>query len=310
MNQTPPSPPAYPNDTPEPDARDREDAAASASSGEHQSPADAPPILEQDREPERVEPMAEAPNVEEARAREDERAVDAPPPSRPSATPPPLPTFGAPQSPPRPAQSPLPGPEAPRYEPPRAQSEQPAYPPRPPAPQPAPPGGMSEPPRPYEGGRYVPPPPIPPSGPTVPSSEWSPANTATVPAPMVTRPATRASNPATTALLAVIALLLLALAVFQGINTFHPTAAKPTGVQQVAVQKQTVSPATAAEIKDTINSAQTALNQFQQLSQQAYSGAGTDAQRQATLLQLSLYLQSIIAQQNNDLLLIYQDLNT
>ena len=76
------------------------------------------------------------------------------------------------------------------------------------------------------------------------------------------------------------------------------------------MQKQTVKPETAAEIKDTINSAQTALNQFQQLSQQAYSGAGTDAQRQATLLQLSLYLQSIIAQQNNDLLLIYQDLNT
>ena len=124
------------------------------------------------------------------------------------------------------------------------------------------------------------------------------------------RPIARASNPANTALLGIIAVLLLALAVFQGINTFNPKGAKATGVQQVTVQKQTVKPETAAEIKDTINSAQTALNQFQQLSQQAYSGAGTDAQRQATLLQLSLYLQSIIAQQNNDLLLIYQDLNT
>lgn len=168
---------------------------------------------------------------------------------------------------------------------------------------------MSEPPRPYEGGRYVPPPPIPPSGPAIPPArEWTPANTVTTaPAP---QPAARASSPTNTALLGVIAVLLLALAVFQGINTFRPKSAKPTGVQQVAVQKQTVKKQTADEIKDTINSAQAALNQFQQLSQQAYSGAATDAQRQATLLQLSLYLQSIIAQQNNDLLLIYQDLNT
>ena len=66
-----------------------------------------------------------------------------------------------------------------------------------------------------------------------------------------------------TALLGVIAALLLALAVFQGINTFHPKAAAPTGVQQVVAQKQTVKPETAAEIKDTINSAQAALNQEQ-----------------------------------------------
>jgi hypothetical protein len=308
VNQTPPSPPAYPDDAPEPDARDTEHAAAPAPSSEDHSPADAPSAPEHEREPERAEPTAAAPTADEARARASEKAADAP--SRPAATPPPLPTFGAPQAPPRPAPSPLRGQEMPRFELPQPQGEQPAYPPRLPAPQPAPPGGMSEPPRPYEGGRYVPPPPIPPSGPTIPSSEWSPANTA--PAPVLTPPpsAARASNPLTTALLGVIAVLLLALTVFQGINTFHPTAAKPTGVQQVAVQKQTVTPATAAEIKDTINSAQTALNQLQQTTQQAYSGAGTDAQRQATLLQLSLYLQSIIAQQNNDLLLIYQDLNT
>ena len=39
MNQTPPSSPAYPDDAPEPDARDTEHAA-SASSGEHRPPAD------------------------------------------------------------------------------------------------------------------------------------------------------------------------------------------------------------------------------------------------------------------------------
>jgi hypothetical protein len=308
VSQTPPSPPAYPDDAPEPDARDTEHAAAPASSGEDHSPADAPSAPEHEREPERVEPTAAAPTADEGRTREGEKAVNASP--RPAATPPPLPTFGAPQAPPRPAPSPLRGQELPRFELPQPQGEQPAYPPRLPAPQPAPPGGMSEPPRPYEGGRYVPPPPIPPSGPAIPASEWSPANTATAPVLTTPRPATQANNTATTALLGVIAVLLLALAVFQGINTFHPTAAKPTGVQQVAVQKQTIKPETAAEIKDTINSAQTALNQLQQTTQQAYSGAGTDAQRQATLLQLSLYLQSIIAQQNNDLLLIYQDLNT
>jgi hypothetical protein len=311
VNQTPPLPPMYPDDAPEPDARDTEHAAASTSSGEQTPAADAPPTPEHEREREPAPTVSATPGAEEARPAADEPPADAPPPQRPPATPPPLPTFGAPQSPPRPTSSPPPrAQEPPRYEPPRPQPEQPTYPPRLPAPQPAPPGGMSEPPRPYEGGRYVPPPPIPPSGPTIPSSEWSPANTA--PAPVLTPPpsAARASNPLTTALLGVIAVLLLALTVFQGINTFHPTAAKPTGVQQVAVQKQTVTPATAAEIKDTINSAQTALNQLQQTTQQAYSGAGTDAQRQATLLQLSLYLQSIIAQQNNDLLLIYQDLNT
>jgi len=122
---------------------------------------------------------------------------------------------------------------------------------------------MSEPPRPYEGGRYVPPPPIPPSGPSLTAREWAPANTLTPTAP-TPQPVARGGNAASTALLAVIAVLLLALAIFQGINTFHPKGAKPTGVQQVTIQKQTVKPETAAEIKDTINSAQAALNQFQQ----------------------------------------------
>ncbi len=168
---------------------------------------------------------------------------------------------------------------------------------------------MTEPPRPYEGGRYVPPPPIPPTGPSVPGRDWAAANTAPPVAPAV-QPVAARSNPMNTALLGVIAVLLLALAVFQGINTFRPKSAPPTGVQQVQVQKQAVKPETAAEIKDTINSAQSALNQFQQQAQQAYGSAKSDAERQATLLQLTLYLQSIIAQQNNDLLLIYQDLNT
>ncbi|MGI8858080.1 MAG: hypothetical protein ACR2JW_20265 [Thermomicrobiales bacterium] len=297
MNQTPPSPPTYPNDA-SGDTRDAENVAAPAPFAE-----------EYDRKLGRIEPESAGSTGDEARANEGENAAH-PPPSRPSATPPPLPTFGAPQAPPRPAPSPLRGQEMPRFELPQPQSEQPAYPPRVPAPQPAPPGGMSEPPRPYEGGRYVPPPPIPPSGPTIPARDWAPANTATVATPIAPQPAARASNTAPTALLGAIAVLLLALAVFQGINTFHPMGVKLASGQQVAVQKQLVKPETAAEIKDTINSAQAALNQFQQVQQQAYSGAGTDAQRQATLLQLSLYLQSIIAQQNNDLLLIYQDLNT
>ena len=160
VNQTSPSPPAYPDDAPEPDARDTEHAAESAASGEHHPPADAPSAPEHEREPERVEPTAAAPTAEETRARAGEKAVNVSP--RPAVTPPPLPTFGTPQAPPRPAPSPLRGQEMPRFELPQPQGEQPAYPPRLPAPQPAPPGGMSEPPRPYEGGRYVPPPPIPP----------------------------------------------------------------------------------------------------------------------------------------------------
>jgi len=211
-----------------------------------------------------------------------------------------LPTFGAPQPPPRfatPPQRP-PGSSA------RPPAEQPPYPPRVPAPQPAPPGGMTEPPRPYEGGRYAPPP-IPPTGPTVPGRDWSAANTTiTPPAPL---PTARHGNPMTTALLGVIVALLLALTVFQGINTFHPKAA--SGVQQVQVQKLALKPTTASEVKDTVTNAQTSLNQFNQKVQDAYAGATTDAQRQAVLLQSSILLQQIIAQQNNDLLLIYQDLN-
>lgn len=304
MNQTPPPPSTHPDNAPEPDARDTEQPASDESPFALERARDAAPPA---HEPERVEPRAAEQASDETRTDEEE---ETPPPARPSGMPPPLPTFGAPQPPPRLAPSPPRVQEPPRYEPPPAPAEQPAYPPRIPAPQPAPPGGMSEPPRPYEGGRYVPPPPIPPSGPAIPAREWAPANTAVATPAPAPQPAARASNPLNTALLGVIAALLLALAILQGINTFRPKAPPPSGVQQVAVQKQTIKPETAAEIKDTINSAQAALNQFQQLSQQAYSGAGTDAQRQATLLQLSLYLQSIIAQQNNDLLLIYQDLNT
>lgn len=113
----------------------------------------------------------------------------------------------------------------------------------------------------------------------------------------------------TTALLGIIAVLLLALTVFQGINTFHPKAASSTSLQQVQVQKIALKPTTAAEVKDTVTNAQTALNQFNQKVQDAYAGATTDAQRQAVLLQSLILLQQIIAQQNNDLLLIYQDLN-
>lgn len=232
-----------------------------------------------------------------------------PPAPRAPVTPPPLPTFGAPQPPPRfaappqrpPGSSTQPAPQ-PATQPP---AQQPPYPPRIPAPQPAPPGGMMEPPRPYEGGRYIPPPPIPPTGPTVPGRDWSAANTTIT--PLVPPTAARSSNPMMTALLGIIAVLLLALTVFQGINTFHPKAA--SGVQQVQVQKIALKPTTAAEVKDTVTNAQTALNQFNQKVQDAYAGATTDAQRQAILFQAMISLQQIIAQQNNDLLLIYQDLN-
>jgi uncharacterized iron-regulated membrane protein len=170
---------------------------------------------------------------------------------------------------------------------------------------------MVEPPRPYEGGRYVPPPPIPATGPTVPGRDWAPANTTIAPQPTrAPQSAAQRGSALTTALLGIIAVLLLVLAVFQGITTFHPKAAPPTGVQQVTVQKQLLKQQTAAEIKDTTDKAQTALNQFNQKVQDAYSSATTDAQRQAVLLQSMIFLQQIIAQQNNDLLLVYQDLNT
>jgi hypothetical protein len=314
VNQTPPSQPAHPADVPEPAAPDTSRAVPSDEHADGQPSAN---DESRDREmpaPHRepAEEPARAATLEDEYAREEKKAADvAPPPApRPPVTPPPLPTFGGPQQPPRFAAPPLrpPGPSAqPSPQPP---AEQPPYPPRAPAP-PAPPGGMAEPPRPYEGGRYVPPPPIPPTGPTVPGRDWAPANTTIAPQP---QPAPQAvaprGNPLTTALLGIIAVLLLALAVFQGINTFHPKAVPPTGVQQVQVQKQQLKPDTANEIKDTIDKAQAALNQFNQQAQQAYSSATNDQQRAAVLLQLSLFLQQIIAQQNNDLLLIYQDLNT
>lgn len=251
---------------------------------------------------------------EESPAVETEPTEAPPLPPRFPPTPPPLPSFGAPQSPPRmaPPQG-APGQSAqPATQPgPRPPGEQTPYPPRIPAPQPVPPGSMAAPPRPYEGGRYVPPPPTPPSGPAVPGRDWAAANTATVQqAPQAPAHVAPRGNPLLTTLLGIIAVLLLALTVLQGINTFRPKAAPPTGVQQVQVQKQTLKPETATEIKDTIDKAQTALNQFDQKVQDAYSSATTDAQRQAILLQSLLYMQQIITQQNNDLLLVYQDLNT
>ncbi|MHB8648255.1 MAG: hypothetical protein ACYDAR_20945 [Thermomicrobiales bacterium] len=317
MNQPPLSPPTHPDDRPEPDAPDTRQPEPSF--------ADAPPTAhDQAASPER--PDAERASGEgqaDTQAKADEgptgearKAADVlPPPPRAPAMPPPLPTVGAPQPPPRfaapPVRAPEPSPQPPPQPMPQPQppTEQPYYyPPRIPAPQPAPPGGMIEPPRPYEGGRYVPPPPIPPSGPAFPNREWAPANTTITPLPPPTE--TRRGNPMMTALLGIIAALLLALTVFQGITTFHPKAAPPTGVQQVQVQKQAVKQTTAAEIKDTIDKAQTALNQFNQNVQNAYAGATTDAQRQAILFQSLILLQQIIAQQNNDLLLIYQDLYT
>lgn len=245
---------------------------------------------------------------------EGKEAADIAPP-RPAATPPPLPTFGAPQPPPRFAAPPQrqPGSSAqPAHQPaPQPPAEQPPYPPRIPAPQPAPSGGMTEPPRPYEGGRYVPPPPIPAAGPPVLGRDWAPANTTIAPQPaQAPQHVAQRGSALTTSLLGIIVVLLLALAVFQGINTFHPKAAPPAGVQQVQVQKQPLKQQTAAEVKDTTDKAQTALNQFNQKVQDAYSSATTDAQRQAVLLQSMIFLQQIIAQQNNDLLLIYQDLNS
>lgn len=301
MNQTPPSQPAHPDDMP-----DTPQAAPPDERAEEQSPAS---YEELDRE---MAAPRQASGDEPANAApEEKRETASPPASRPPAMPPPLPTLGAPQSPPRfaaPPQRPPGSSAQPATQPP---TEQPPYPPRIATPQPAPPGGMAEPPRPYEGGRYVPPPPIPPTGPTVPGRDWAPANTTVAPQP---QPAPQRVAPRdsalTTPLLGVIAVLLLALAVFQGINTFHPKAASPTGVQQVQVQKQPLKKETAAEVKDTIDKAQNALNQLNQNVQTAYSGATTDAQRQAVLLQSILFMQQIIAQQNNDLLLIYQDLNT
>lgn len=334
MNETPSLSPSHPADAPESDARDEQHAAPSATSDEHTASHTETPASES------------SPTVTPA----EKKPVATPSPMTPfrfPATPPPLPTFGAPQSPPRLAQPPTrapeqaaappsppatqpapeqppsgqqaaapPAPEAPMYAPPPSQPapppapEQYAYPPRLPAPQPAPPGGMTEPPRPYEGGRYVPPPPIPPSGPTISAREWAPSNVVTAPALQATTAPVQRSSPLNAALLGAIAVLLLVLAVFQGINTFRPRSVAPTGVQDVRVQQRQLKPETVSEVKDTIDKAQQALNQFNQNAQQAYSSATNDTQRAAVLLQLSLYLQQIIAQQNNDLLLIYQDLNS
>ena len=52
------------------------------------------------------------------------------------------------------------------------------------------------------------------------------------------------SSPLNAALLGAIALLLLVLAVFQGINTFHPRSVAPTGVQDVRVQQRQLKPET------------------------------------------------------------------
>jgi hypothetical protein len=312
VNQTSPPESSHPAGASEPESPDTPQAAPSDErAGERQPTSDesldreiSAPQRSPDEEP------IHAATPDEAPAPEEKKAADIlPPPPRPAALPPPLPTFGAPQSPPRyaapPQRPPGPSPQPAPYPP----TEQPTYPPRLPTPQPAPPGAMAEPPRPYEGGRYVPPP-IPASGPTVPGRDWSPANTTITPQPpQAPQPATQRGNALTTALLGIIAVLLLALTVFQGINTFHPKAASPTGVQQVAVQKLPLKQTTAAELKDTTDKAQTALNQFNQKVQDAYSSATTDAQRQAVLLQSMIFLQQIIAQQNNDLLLVYQDLN-
>ncbi len=296
MNYTSPPESSHPTGASEPESPDTPQAAPSDERAKNHS---ATSYEELDRE------MA-TPN----QTPEEKKEIPPPPAPRPPAMPPPLPTFGAPQSPPRfaaPPQRPPGSSPQPVAQPP---AEQPPYPPRIAAPQPAPPGGMAEPPRPYEGGRYVPPPPIPSSGPTVPGRDWSPANTTITPQPQpAPQHVASRGNGLATPLLGIIAALLLALAVFQGINTFHPKAASPTGVQQVQVQKIALKPTTAAEVKDTVTNAQTALNQFNQKVQDAYAGATTDAQRQAILLQAMISLQQIIAQQNNDLLLIYQDLN-
>ena len=269
-------------------------------------------------------PMDEPPATAHAPAgsavspvRAEERAAEPQakePPAAPrfAATPPSMPTLGGTPQPPRmappPQRSPEQAPYAPQPSPtPYAQPQAP-YPPRVAMPQPTATGPVSEPPRPYEGGRYVPPPPMPASGPSAASREWMAASSAPAAPVLAATPAR--GNPANTTLLGVIAVLLLALAIFQAINTFHPTAANPTGVQQVAVQPRTLKPATASKVKDTVDNAQQALDQFNQQAQQAYSNASNDQQRLAILLQLSIHLQQIIAQQNNDLLLIYQDLNT
>jgi hypothetical protein len=236
---------------------------------------------------------------------------------RPAPIPPPLPSFGAPPAAPRIAESPQRQPEQSQRAPESAQRVQdpPAYPPRVPAPQPAPTGSVSEPPRPYEGGRYVPPPPAASATPSGQPREWPgmtyttipPANAASAAAKPA--PAVR-GNGMQTALLGLIAALLLALAILVGINTFAPRSPKPSGVQQVQVQRQAIKQQTANEVKDTIAQAQQALDQFTQQAQQAYQNAQSDAERQDILLQLSINLQRITAQQNNDLLLIYQDLYT
>lgn len=307
MNQIPPSESSHPAGASEPESPNSTDNAPPAERAERPAPAS---YEELDREM-----SAPRGTAEEAPGAETIPAETPPPPPRFPPTPPPLPSFGAPQSPPRPAPPQQRASEhyvrpaqQPGTQPP---TEQPHYPPRIPAPQPAPPGTIAEPPRPYEGGRYIPPPPTPPSGPAVPGRDWSGANTATVQqAPQETARVAPRGNPQLTSLLGIIAVLLLALTVLQGINTFRPKAAPPMGVQQVQVQRQTVKPETATEIKDTIDKAQAALNQFNQDAPTSYAGATTDAQRQAVLLQSMIFLQQIIAQQNNDLLLVYRDLNT
>ena len=312
VNQPPLSQPAHPDNMPEPE---KPDTPPSAPSDERpdERPTTSYESLDREmaaRHEKPAEESADAAMPEEAPAPEEKKETTPQPAPRPPVLPPPLPTFGAPQSPPRFAAPPQRPPESATQPVTQPPAEQPPYPPRVAAPQPAPPGGMAEPPRPYEGGRYVPPPPIPPTGPAVASRDWAPANTTIMPQPQPAPQTAPRGNALTTPLLGIIAVLLLALAIFQGINTFHPKAASPTGVQQVQVQKQPLKTATAAEVKDTIDKAQAALNQLNQNVQTAYSGATTDAQRQAVLLQSILFMQQIIAQQNNDLLLIYQDLNT
>lgn len=315
MNQTPPAPDAHPDESPERDAPIVRELSPHAAPEPERSfvmtPHPADELAGDAREPV-ADAAPPVPPGESAAEAETQARQPAEPPAaaRIPTAPPPLPTLGASPQPPRMAPPPQRVPEQAPYAPqpqpsPYAQPQAP-YPPRPPAPQPASSGGFAEPPRPYEGGRYVPPPPIPPAGPTAAPREWATAPPAAV--PVVTAPAR--GNPANTTLLGVIAVLLLALAIFQGINTFHPKAANPTGVQQVAVQPRALKPETASKVKDTVDNAQQAIDQFNQVAQQAYSSASNDQQRLAILMQLSLQLQRIIAQQNNDLLLIYQDLNS
>lgn len=310
VNEQTPSPPPRPASE---DARARDEQEHE----QHATPPPAPPDSD-------TPPDSDAPPAAVANAEPQERApepVSSPPPAPPRSAPlpPPLPSRGAPPAAPRiVTEPPQRVSEPPRPEPPPQPAnmpeppqrpDAPPYPPRLPAPQPAPPGSIVEPPRPYEGGRYVPPPPIPATGPS--AREWQmqgyiPASALT-PAPAAA-PARATGSPLNSALLGVIALLLLVLAVLVGINTFAPRSAPPTGVQDVRVQRQTVKKETLTEISDTITSTQQALNQSRQDVLTAYQGAKSDAERQAILSQYNIFLLQIIAQQNSDLLLVYQDL--